>query len=385
VPLSVDPDVREAALATLSPLRQAGAGHRQRVLELTSSREGVAVIAEPAPGRSASSLRRLSPGQLVTLGLPIARELAALHAGGLVFGADGPALGDEIVISPAGRPLLTVNGWARRRLDGGARDGARAAGDLAALITFLAGAAAPMSGRAATRWKRARGAADCAGLARSLRRLARPRPLPAPRPRAASIPAGARGRRAHLGRVPELGTALRRLVLPAALAAAVVVVALLGWSSARHSRNADAALQPAAAAGSTAPASSPAAAAVWQVVLASLDRARGEVFAGIRPVADVDADGGNAYAADSADLAQLRARGLRAEGLLPQLVAVEPAAGVTNEASEAVLSVTDTLPAYRLVDAARRTTSVAGRGSRTWQVTLTKTAAGWRIRDVVQR
>lgn len=401
--LLVDPDVREAALASLAPLRRPGAGHRQHVVDVIAARHGVAVVSAPLSGVLVGSLRRLDAGQLVTLGLPIARELALLHARGVTFGADRRALAAEIVVSREGRPLLSVAGWARRRVAGQPR--VDPAGDRAALVELLGSVARDTAGRGTARWQRVVDAPDCAALARALRRLGRPRPLPLPGEM--SVRRGLALRcpsvRASL---PGLAATLRAMLIPAAFVTAVALVAAIGWGSARHPTGGG----PAQRASVPAPASrhEPVPAATvpdsaggaqspdWRTVLEALDRARGSMLAGQRPVGDVDAPAGKAYVDDARLLANLRARGLRARDVLPRVESVRlltgagrsssaVAAGTGNAtaSTDVVLAVRDTLPPYRFVDAQGNVSAPAGgRGEQQWRVTLRSTAAGWRILDV---
>lgn len=81
---------------------------------LPGQRDGqVWCVADLAPGGSLAALlaRRavLSPGEVVTIGVPVAEALQALHARGMSHGALHPA---NILLTAAGRPLLADAGLA---------------------------------------------------------------------------------------------------------------------------------------------------------------------------------------------------------------------------------------------------------------------------------
>jgi len=364
--MAPEPEVREAAVAALGPLRDAGAGHRQPVWTITPCRSGVAVVAEQVAGTPVGQLTRLSPAQAVTLGLPVARELAALQARGMAFGADAVQLATEIVVRPDGRPVLTVAAWARRRVHGGQ---VKLAADLTALRALLSGLCPAGPDLAGRRFAAALQAPDCAAMARRLRRAAvRPRPLPVGR-RQARLPARPSGVSGWRRWQPA-----GRWRGPAVLLTAVVLVALVGWVSARgHARHGTSTDR--VPARSTTPA-----ALGWDQLLSQLDHARAAAFAGGGDFTAVDAPGGSAATGDATRWAALQQAGVRARGLLPELVDVVMLQG---SASHATLAVTDRLPAYQLVDATGAVRSrVPGRGLRQWRIDLVRLDAGWRVHTV---
>lgn len=390
-PMSPDPDIREAALAALQPLRLPGPGHRQQVLDLTPCRRGVAIVAQALSSPPARPWRGLSVGQLVTLGRPLAQELAALHERGIVFGA--PDLARETGYESGGRPVLVLGSWAGRRLAGTCE--ARPRDDHAALVAFLRRAVGPAQGRTADRLARVWATTDCAGTALALRRLGRPKPLPAlpltgsrgadaasgpPPLRRASGPASGSVSRvpAPLARVVDR---LRPAWAPLALGLAVAAVALIGWRTAGGTRGSGpvaASSIPSGVHGVTPKPRPIAAARVdWNAQLAVLDQARSAAFAGTGALSAVDAVGSAAYDGDQQRLDALVRQGLRPRGLNLVLASVRPLAAT---ATSARVLVTDTLPSYDLVSASG--TIVArnpARATRSWTVTLARTAAGWRI------
>jgi Protein kinase domain len=121
----------------------------------------------------------------------------------------------------------------------------------------------------------------------------------------------------------------------------------------------------------------------WRSVLVGLDAQRASAFAAASStrLADVYAADAPALRRDRAQLADLAATGLHVEGLRlrPRSVRV-----VTSSSRRVVLHVVDVLEPYvvrsahgALVDAR------PGRGAASWQVTLERDAGDWRVYDVV--
>jgi hypothetical protein len=125
----------------------------------------------------------------------------------------------------------------------------------------------------------------------------------------------------------------------------------------------------------------------WVAVLAALDTARSRAFAagdaaGLSAVYLPAAPAGRR---DAAELARLAGAGVRAAGLRLDATSVRL---VGRSPGRVQLSVTDVLPAYRLVDARGRVVArPAGRGARTWTVVLGRAGprGPWRVYDVVRR
>ncbi|WP_232425347.1 protein kinase [Pseudofrankia inefficax] len=99
---------RRRAVAAARPLIELRHPHLVPVLAVSEVEDGLAVVMEQVP--EAVSLRRLigargrlEPGEVVTIGLPVAQALTAAHAAGLVHGSLGPA---DILLEPNGRPQL---------------------------------------------------------------------------------------------------------------------------------------------------------------------------------------------------------------------------------------------------------------------------------------
>jgi hypothetical protein len=116
-------------------------------------------------------------------------------------------------------------------------------------------------------------------------------------------------------------------------------------------------------------------------VLTELDGRRTAALAGRGGFAAVDITGSPAERADLLLRAGLVSQHLDPVGLAPHLLAVTPK---RSSASEALLLVTDELPAYRLEGPGGTPAfTVAARGPRTFTVELVAVPVGWRVRDVV--
>ncbi|WP_261568500.1 serine/threonine protein kinase [Frankia gtarii] len=114
VRLAPDPVLRSAAVAAARALAELAHPHLIAVVAVLPIAEGLALITEPVVG--AISLARLlalrgdlDPGEVVTVGLPIAQALAAAHAAGIVHGR---LEREDILLEPTGRPVLTGLGVA---------------------------------------------------------------------------------------------------------------------------------------------------------------------------------------------------------------------------------------------------------------------------------
>ncbi|MBL7621539.1 protein kinase [Frankia sp. AgB1.8] len=99
---------RRRAVAAARPLIELRHPHLVPVLAVSEVEDGLALVMEQV--EEAVSLRRLigargrlEPGEVVTIGLPVAQALTAAHAAGLVHGSLGPA---DILLEPNGRPQL---------------------------------------------------------------------------------------------------------------------------------------------------------------------------------------------------------------------------------------------------------------------------------------
>ncbi|HYN75293.1 MAG TPA: hypothetical protein VEV13_03770 [Candidatus Limnocylindria bacterium] len=122
----------------------------------------------------------------------------------------------------------------------------------------------------------------------------------------------------------------------------------------------------------------------WAAVLGALDEARGRALAAadVSLLTAVDAAGSEASARDRALVAELRRRGVTAQGWSTVISSARP---LSASSRHVVLSVRDTASTYVL-----RTASgvvVARRPARdltTWTVRLAATADGWRVTSVDQ-
>jgi hypothetical protein len=405
---------------------------------------GPVLVLEHADGGSLAALlaarSRLEPGEVLTLGLPLARTLADLHGRGVVHGDLSPS---NVLLSGDGRPMLADLGVARllgeplSPTEGtvGYVDPAVLAGNppspasdvyaLAVLLTeALTGrplAATPAAdlvdvappalvrclvagldseperrptagqlaeallelGPATAIRLRAGGAAPAGLPTAGLPAAGSPAALPVtapvtPAPPRAPIPP------------PRPGTPLPRVLAGAALAVVLLAAAIgsgLLWA---RGSGAEAAVAVSAEPGATtareatpAHATSPAALPVhWQAVMSELDAVRDDAFVAGDPdaLADAYVPGSAALATESARLQQLLDERLVVRGLELELVRVDP---LSATGDHAVLEVTDRLPGYDLLDAAGRLLEHRpARGARTWRVELRRIDRAWRIADV---
>jgi|GEM_PF-3506385 len=118
-----DPTRRSQAATAGQRLTELRHPHLAPVLAVEEIDEGLAVVtAQVAEAVSLQRLLaargRLEPGEVVTIGLPIAQALTAAHAAGFAHGALTPA---DILLEPNGRPQLVWVGIAGLRaiVDGG--------------------------------------------------------------------------------------------------------------------------------------------------------------------------------------------------------------------------------------------------------------------------
>lgn len=189
-----------------------------------------------------------------------------------------------------------------------------------------------------------------------------------------------RRRPASLSRVP--GWARGRSRALAAGAVAVLALGLAAAAGTAWSGTDDGA--PAASRSPRAGGSEGLPAAGWASTLAALDEDRSRAFAAGDPglLRSVYAPGGPALGRDAAVLRRLTDAGLRAEGLR---LAATRVAVQERSAGQVRLAVTDVMPGYRLVDEGGAVVERRpGRGSRAWTVVLARDGAAWRVYDVVR-
>ena len=433
-----DPAAVEALRREASLLRGLDTPYVVRLRSVIGSGADAVLVLDHAEGGSLAALlaRRgsLDPGEVVTIGGPLAQALAAAHSRGLVHGdvtpsnvlftADGmPLLSDLGLARVAGERLASVDGTAEyvdpAVAAGGDPDAAADVWALAAVCHhMLAGAppheadevpdvlsAAAYGSRAplgllAPSAPRALVAAveagltgdpaerpDAAAFAALLRRshaaapvrltggLPAAGPVPDVRPthavRPAAEPAPERARR----RVPQ------GVLLGAGLAVLLVLAAVLGWASGRAGDDV-AALPAASVAPSVAPSVAASAAPAWDEVLDELDAARAAAFStgDVAALSAVYAAGSPGLSSDTALLQDLVDRGQTAHGLRHEVRSVE----VLDSGADTVrLRVVDTLSAYEIRDGSGAVVSTApARGEKSFLVELVQTVDGWRLVEV---
>jgi hypothetical protein len=439
---------REALL-----LQELDTPHVVRLRDVVGEGDDLVLVLDHAPGGSLATLlaRRgaLTPGEVVTIGAPLAAALAAVHARGLVHGDVTPA---NVLFRGDGMPLLTDLGLARlagappAAVDGTAEyvDPAvvlggepDAAGDvwaLAAVCHHMLAGCAPHDGASVEDVLEA--AATGARAPLGLLATGAPRPLveaveaalttdPARRPDAAAFARAIR--RAHAaapvrlhggpgaaGPVPQVrpthavrshvappAVDLRRwrpsarVLVAAAAAAVLLAAAAVGWASGRAAAPlpALAAVTPASTATPTpaaTPAATPApipsaaapAAPEWPLVVRQLTAARTEALTTGRAsrLLDVYVPAASALAADRAALAQLARSGHSAHGLRHVVHLVEL---LDADDGQARLRVVDELSSYELRNGAGAVVQqVAARTATAQEMTLERTADGWRLLSV---
>jgi hypothetical protein len=419
----------------------------RRVLSLTDE---IVLVLDYAAGGSLARLLgardRLTPGEVVTLGAPLADALAAVHQRGIVHGDITPS---NVLLTADGRPLLADLGLSRiAGASPGEVDGTTGYVDPAVLHGQQPSKASDVYGLAAVCWSALTGVSPQAGgqlpaevpaalarcLASALDLDAGSRPtavelgvalydacepvplrmvstdsIPAERPRvdlatrrvrpAAQPTRSGPPRPSHRRARRSVPWRLVGGVGAVSVGVTGAVVAGLSWAQAGGGHVGvalpSATLSAAASApGETSPATAaPSAPATresattspepaWREVLDGLDATRERAFAAadIRALHDVYAPGSRALKAEERAVLTLAERGLRARGHDFRLVDVVP---VSRVADRAVLSVTDTVGAHRLVDARGAVVEEReGRGKRSFQVVLVHRAGRWLISEI---
>lgn len=421
-------DAAERVRAGLDRLAGVRHPHLVRLRAVLPAADGMAVISDFAAGGSLAEVLAergaLEPGEVVTVGVPLASALAALHGQELVHGAVTPA---NVLLSQDGRPLLSDFGLAVL-LDPGSLAGP--ADDVQALGALLAGVLdtnAPPAlrqcvGRALAADPAVRPTAG--ELTTALRSVGPPAPVRFARATATGDAAAVRVRGSTLGDDPTPERAVSRqaarppLALLAGVPLALLAAVLAGraWAAADRPGTPPA-LQPASAAASHSPESAsgpsasagtpsspgpqavsrspgPAAAGTlaagshppvnWLSVLTTLDDRRNAALASLdaTALANVYAAGSAPLATDTASIRRLAAAGARVQGLRLDVRSVQifrrTPVGTT-------LRIVDQLPAYQILYADGRVRERRpGRGPLTWLVELVPAGNGWRIATVTR-
>lgn len=411
--------------------------HLVRLRTVLSPGDELVLVLDLAGGGSLAALLAargpLSPGEVVTLAVPLAQALAAVHAYGLVHGDVTPG---NVLFADEGRPLLTDLGVSRllglpvAGLDGttGFLDPALDPGPAGDVHGLAATCVAALTGRAPYdgAGRRRPVEVDAGPLLPVLERALDPDPAARPgaaelavalfdalpaepvrltagpgepppvvthrvqthRPRAGqpASPTGRPGARRRAGhRTPPAGrrgARPRRPTLPVRPAIAISVGVGLVVASA---------LAVIAARPGDPPSSAPARhrslaaqSSAWRSVLDTLDRARSAAFAtgDVSRLDEVYRPGSPAGNRDRAALRGLLAAGLRADGVRLRISDVRETSRAPGEVR---LRVVDRLEPYRLVDRSGRVVQQRpGRGAATWVVTLHADDDGWRVGEVVR-
>ncbi len=421
--------------------------HVVRLRTVVGTADELVLVLDHAGGGSLAGLlatRRLRAGEVVTVAVPLAGALAAVHARSLVHGDVTPA---NVLFTSDGRPLLSDLGVCRLVSEplgeAGVVSGTAGFLDPAVLAGDPPGPASDVHGLAAVCFAALTGCPpyDEAGARRPLLTAAGTAIPPAlvavveaaldpdPRQRPSAdvfavavfescpaepvhLPTGPRPS-AELGLTPALthevrvrpislpgpavsapprrrrhgrgGRPLRRIVralrtVPVRPAVGLLLV-LCGVAVAALTGVVWAGSNGRGSAAAVGPPSQPAAPTDWSAVLAALDQARSAAFAG----ADNDALN-DVYADGSPALARdTEMLGqLRASGHAARGVRLVPTSVEVVESADrrVVLRVVDVMPPYELVDAHKVSSSRPGRGSARWEVTLVREGPTWQIYDV---
>ncbi len=369
--------------------------------------DGIAVVSDFAAGGNLASVLSerglLAPGEIVTIGVPLASALAALHDQGLVHGA---VTATNVLFTDDGRPLLSDFGLPRLP---GSAPSAGPRDDVHALAVVLAaglGGAVPRVlresvGRALAVDPAVRPSA--AELASALRSAGPPAPV---RMRGPTAP----GEEVAPARPAVRPAGRPAVALLAGVPLALIAAVLAGriWAAADRPGSPPV-LQPARAATSSSPQSAlgsagpaaaprpPGSAAArspgspgsrppvnWLSVLTRLDDRRNAAFANldVTALADVYAARSAPLAADAASIRALAAAGARVEGLRLEVRSVQifrrTPAGTT-------LRIVDWLAAYEIVAADGRVLERRpARGPLRWLVQMVPARDGWRIGTVAR-
>ncbi|WP_148234344.1 hypothetical protein [Cellulomonas flavigena] len=372
--------------------------HLARVLAVEPLDAGrVALVCEHVPGPTLAAVRAARPpladGEVVTVAVPVAQALAALHATGLAHGAVGA---DRVVVRPGGVPVLVD-------LRGSLRGLGTATGDVHRLVASLLGLMPPLDAHLAAGLEDAvrlrdaleallRGRATPQDVVDAVFAVATPEPVQVPEPdelagAAVALGTGRSGlpRPAAPAPVVPRRAPRRRPWVAVAAGLAVVLAVVAGALLVRALPD-----RPARAAVATASSPTPGPAADDATRLtdqgdpaaaaAALTRLRAAALAAADAagVAGLEVPGSPAHVADADLVARLA--GARSEGLVAEVSAVR-ATGTTPEGDVRV-EVTSTTSAHVRVASSGERTDVPAGEARTVELVLRWTPEGWRVQDV---
>lgn len=410
-----DPAARDLLRREAALLASLAGPHVMPLRAVLSTPDGPVLVLDYAAGGSLAGLRatrpRLEPGEIVTLGVPLANALADLHSRGVVHGDLSPS---NVLFSADGRPMLADLGVARlvgdvasspevgheyadpAVLAGGTVTPASDSYALGALLVecltgepFCSSArdglvhVAPSSVVAALTTAVSADPAQrpsMAELAAALRSLGPAQPIRldlANRPGHGAPSAATAAVTPAPTAPPEVPaarhwTALRTAVGLLAVGGLVALAVLAGLLLARGSASEAVTATPLR---SAAPVS-------WTTVLAELDAAREAALAAGDPdaLAAVYAPGSPVLQLELDRLRALLDQRLVVRGLQ---IAVVNVVAVRAEPARAVLTVTDRRSAYDLLDATGRlVVRQPARGEQSWRVELVRLDHRWRIASV---
>ncbi len=417
--------------------------HVLRLRSVLGDGEAMVLVLDVATGGSLAGLLaargRLSPGEIVTLAVPLGEALAAVHRQGVLHGDVTPS---NVLFTSDGRPVLSDLGVSRLIGVGStARDGTPGFVDPA----LDPGPAGDVHGLAATCLAALTGEAPYDESGRRRHEQVEPSPLrdaleraldpdPAHRPTADelalavfdAVPAvpmrlASRPERVSKGSDQRSGAgsfdaapAVTHRIVTGPLAARptgdgrsaepagtqvprhrrrrtprwrtflAVVLGGLAVAMAAVTGIAWAGAGNGPVPGSVQRSRPPAEAAPdWAGVMARLDARRSRAFAAgdLGGLDGVYASDSPAGARDRLLLRRLVAAGLRTRGLHLRTVSVRRG---SLDADAARLLVDDTMDSYVLVDSSgRRVQQRPGRGRQTWSVTLVRSAGTWKVADIV--
>lgn len=382
--------------------------HLARVLAVESLGPGrVALVCEHVPGPTLAAVRAARPpladGEVVTVAVPVAEALAALHATGMAHGAVGA---DRVVLRPGGVPVLVD-------LRGALRGAGTPTGDVHRLVAALLGLMPPIDAHLAAGLEDAvrlrdalelllRGRATPQEVVESVFAVASAEPVQVPEAdelagAQVALETGRRGVPRSVAPAPEPARRPRRAPRrrpwwPVAAGAAVLVVVAVG-AVLRGLPDPPAGVAPTATAADAAarPADSrqdeddetlvsrtqdPALAA------AALTRLRAAALAAADASAltALELPGSPALAADEVLVGQLA--GARSEGLVVDVVSAT-ATGTTAD-GDALVEVTSTMRAHVRVAPTGERTEVPATQPRTVVLVLRPSPDGWRVWDVTE-